>query len=191
MNVMTDIEKLDKTTGYLLLKYKNRRLNYTKLIKELYLADKAFLAEANQTITGDSYVCMKNGPVLSQLYDFVKGRAPKDIQSYWNSRFSIDGFELIANFDQFPAGKLSRAEKAVIDNIDGKFHQAGYGDMIDYVHQHNVCPEWSDPEGSSTPIKLEDMLRSVGKTPEEIALILAENETFEEEEKVFKSLAEV
>jgi predicted membrane protein len=33
-----NIEKLVQATGYLLKKYDNRRLNYTKLIKELYLA---------------------------------------------------------------------------------------------------------------------------------------------------------
>jgi hypothetical protein len=56
------IEKLMQAVGYLLKKYK-RRLNYTKLIKELYLTGRESLKETNQAISGDSYVNMKNGTV--------------------------------------------------------------------------------------------------------------------------------
>ena len=34
--------------------------------------------------------------------------------------------------------------------------------MIDIVHDKNICPEWKDPHGSSTPLKKEDIVRSIG-----------------------------
>ncbi|GHU84975.1 hypothetical protein FACS189473_3380 [Spirochaetia bacterium] len=182
-----NIEKLVQATGYLLKKYDNRRLNYTKLIKELYLADREAIDESNSSITGDSYVSMKHGPVLSTLYDLIRGKVKSDIQAYWDTRFSTDGTDLIANFDQYPIGKLSRAETAILDNIDGKFHQKRFGEMIDYVHAE--CPEWKNPGDTSSPINFEDILRVLGRTQQEIDWIVEDKKIFEEEEKVFASLA--
>jgi uncharacterized phage-associated protein len=77
------IEKLVQTTAYLLKKYGNMRLNYIKLIKELYLSDREFINAINCTITGNNYVCMKHGPVLSNLYALIKGKCrDKQAQTY-------------------------------------------------------------------------------------------------------------
>lgn len=42
------------------------------LSKILYVADRSHIAKYGRTITGDDYVAMKNGPVPSRLYDFIK-----------------------------------------------------------------------------------------------------------------------
>src|SRR6202042_2841503 len=42
------------------------------LSKILYFADKAHLAKWGRTLTGDRYIAMKNGPVPSRIYDFIK-----------------------------------------------------------------------------------------------------------------------
>jgi uncharacterized phage-associated protein len=182
------IEKLAQATGYLLKKYDNRRLNYTKLIKELYLADRESLNTTNAAITGDTYVNMKHGPVLSNLYNLIKGRSQdKEAQLYWDSRFSTDGGDVLANFDQYPEGKLSRAEKAILDKIDGQFHQNRYGELIDYVHAN--CPEWRNPGTTSIPLPLADILDALGRTQEDIAWILEETRAFREEDRVFASLS--
>jgi uncharacterized phage-associated protein len=183
-----NIEKLVQATGYLLKKYDNRRLNYTKLIKELYLADREAINEINASITGDSYVSMKHGPVLSNLYNLIRGKSiDKEAQAYWDCRFSTDGTDLLANFDQYPIGKMSRGEMAILDNIDGQFHQKGYGEMIDYVHAK--CPEWKSPGNTSIPIDFEDILRALGRTKQEIDWIMEDRQAFKEEEKTFASLS--
>jgi uncharacterized phage-associated protein len=183
-----NIEKLVQATGYLLKKYDNRRLNYTKLIKELYLADREAINEINSSITGDSYVSLKHGPVLSTLYDLIRGKAKdRDAQAYWDIRFSTDGMDLLANFDQYPIGKMSQGEMAILDKVDGQFHQKRYGELIDYVHAE--CPEWQNPGNTSIPIKFEDILRALGRTEREIDWIVEDKKAFEEEEKVFAALA--
>ncbi len=48
------------------------KLNKHKLFKILYFADKKHIATYGRTFMGDQYVAMANGPVPSQLYDFVK-----------------------------------------------------------------------------------------------------------------------
>jgi hypothetical protein len=181
-------EKLMQASGYL-LKLNGFRLNYLKAIKILYLADRESLNRANQTISGDSFVSMKHGPVLSGLYDLVKKRhTDKTLQSAWDSRFSIDSYDLIANFDRMPEGKLSAFEKQTIAGLSKRFRDVPFGKMINYVHDH--CSEWKDPGDTSEPIPVETVLEHLGRTPEEINYIMAEIEAFDGEDSAFAMLEE-
>ncbi|MHC6203044.1 Panacea domain-containing protein [Breznakiellaceae bacterium SP9] len=182
-----NIEKLVQVCNYL-LKKNDFRLNYTKLIKLLYLADKETLDVTNSSMTGDTYVSMPNGPVLSQLYDLIKGKyKDKEAQSLWNSRFMVDAYNLIAVTNRIPTGELSKFEVNVLDTLYQQFKDSDYNDMIQYVHSN--CPEWLDPNGSSVPIEMEDILKSIGKTEQEIKWIIDEQKTFAQEDAIFASLS--
>ena len=185
---MLNLEKLIQTCNYL-LKKNDFSLNYTKLIKLLYLADKESLIGLLQTITGDTYVSMDNGPVLSKLYDLIMGKHRVDaMQNLWNSRFIRDGYNLIAATDRIPQSELSAFEMKILDQVYYKFENYSFSQMIDYVHSN--CPEWKNPEGSSIPIAPQEILKSIGRTHDEIEWILAETEAFKDEEQVFLSLAD-
>jgi uncharacterized phage-associated protein len=184
-----NIEKLIQSCNYL-IKKNNFSMNYTKLIKLLYLADKESLRDSGQTITGDAYVSMDNGPVLSHLYDLIRGLLEtKDAQAQalWNSRFMRDKYDLVAVSDRIPDSELSRFEKRILDGVYDKFKEYDFGAMIDYVH--NNCPEWANPNGSSIAIDTRDILKSVGKTDEEIEWILEEIKSFEHEDAIFSQLS--
>jgi len=184
---MFNIEKLIQACNYL-IKKNNSILNYTKLIKLLYLADRESLQQSIQTITGDTYVSMDNGPVLSRLYDLIKGKYRNEAdQSLWNSRFIKDEYFLRVATDNIPQGELSIFEMKILDKIDEKYKNDDSRAMIKYVHE--ICSEWENPNGSSIPIKPEKILECIGKTKEEIDWILSETEGFEEEERAFQSLA--
>lgn len=180
-----NIEKVIQACNYL-IKKSNFSINYTKLIKLLYLADKESLNQSLQTITGDTYVSMDSGPVLSTLYDLIKGKGKEKDQVIWDSRFIRDGYNLIGVTDRIPQGELSAFEMQILDKIYDHFRDYDLRKMIDYVHKE--CPEWEFPNGSSIPIHPEKMLESIGKTPEEIEWILEEARAFEEEETAFLSL---
>ena len=166
-----------------------RSLNYTKLIKMLYLADKEALNGSMQTISGDSYVSMDNGPVLSALYDLIKGTYhDRESQGLWNSRFIRDGYDLIAATERIPHGELSEYETDALDKIYGQFKDKTVWEMIAYVHSN--CPEWKDPNGTALAIETRDILKSLGRTPYEIEWVLSEMEAFDEEDKLFSALAE-
>jgi hypothetical protein len=155
----------------------------------LYLADKESLKMALQTITGDTYVSMNNGPVLSRLYDLIMGRyREEEEQSLWNSRFTRDGYNLIAVTDRIPQGELSAFEMQILDQVYDKYKDVKVGEMIKYVHDN--CPEWKFPDGSSIPIQPNEILESIGKSSEEIDWIIAETRAFEEEKRALISLAE-
>ena len=183
---MFNIEKLIQVCNYL-VKKNNFSLNYTKLIKLLYLADKESLKQSLQTITGDTYASMDNGPVLSKLYDLIKGVYRKEPDQYlWNSRFIKDEYNLVAGTDRIPQSELSVFEMKILDKIYEQFKDTDYRGMI--KHCHDFCPEWKNPHGSSIPIEPEEILQSIGKSSEEIDWILAETQAFEEEERSFQSL---
>lgn len=181
-----NIEKLIQACNYLMRKYEYT-LNYTKLIKLLYLSDKESLKSTNQTITGDTYVSMDNGPVLSFLYNLIKNKCSNEAQTLWNSRFMRNDFDLIAITEKIPDSELSGFEKGILDDINDKFKDFNFGKMIDYVHDN--CPEWKDPKGTAIPIDTKEILRSIGKTEDEINWIIEDQESFNAEDAVFQSLA--
>jgi len=181
-----EIEKLIQTVNYILKKY-DYKLNYTKLIKLIYLADKEALKDSDDTITGDNYVSMENGPVLSSLYDLIRNKlSDTEYQNTWNKYFKVDGYNLLALHRNIPNDELSDFEMQILDKIDNKFHDATYGKMIDYLHDN--CPEWKNTS-SSIPIPLGDILKSIGRTTEEIEFILQERDIFEKEKALFRNLA--
>lgn len=184
---MMNIDKLIQACNYL-LKKNNFIINYTKLIKLLYLADKESLRGSLQTITGDAYVSMDNGPVLSGLYDLIRDKYhDENIQDLWNSCFLKNKYDLEATITQISQDELSIFELQILDQIYEKFSDYSVWDMIHYVHTN--CPEWTYPEGTSIPIHPDEILASIGKSSEEISWILAETQAFEEEKHSLLSLA--
>lgn len=184
-----DIEKLIQVAGYILGKY-GGVLNYTKLIKILYLADRKSLSETGYPITGDSYYSMKNGPVLSSLYDLVRNKYDKKegVQYYWNSKFTKDGYDIHMTVGFIPHGLLSDYELETLDTVDERFHSLGYGDLIDFVHDPSNCPEWQDTD-SSIPLRKERILSVLGFSEDEIEFLSSEEASYSEEDRVISSLS--
>ncbi len=77
-----------------LLKLNHYCLNYTKLIKLLYLADREALIKWDITITKDRYSSLDNGIVLSDLYDLIKKKGIHENQCFWNTYFITEGYNL-------------------------------------------------------------------------------------------------
>ena len=182
-------KKLMDAARYLLSR-NGGRLNYTKLIKLLYLADRKHLQLYDSPITGDSYVSMKMGPVLSSLFDLLKEKS-KDARNQvaWNLRFeTISNDVLTTTRPDYPSstGELSRAEKITLSSVDDEFKKRDYRWMVDYVHE---LPEWqSPPSGSMRALPLEAILRALGKDEDHIRFILGEMESYEKEDKLFARL---
>ena len=62
----------------MLLKLHGKPMKYLGLLKMLYIADRLALKLMEQPITGDRYVSMDYGPVLSGVYDLIKGKPVDD-----------------------------------------------------------------------------------------------------------------
>ena len=183
-----NIHKLIEVVNYMLKKYEYR-LNYTKLLKMLYLADRQSYYDIGSPITGDTYAALKAGPILSNTYNLIRNKGNQNDQNLWNSRFLKDAYDLVALTDKIPCNTLSDYEKEVLDGIDSKFHNYTFTDLIEYTHAN--CPEWKAPKDSALPISIESILQALGKSPDEIAFIIEEEQSFAQEEAALAQLSEL
>jgi uncharacterized phage-associated protein len=153
----------------LLLKENGGRMNYMKLIKLLYLADREALSRWARPITGDVYVSMDRGPVLSKVLDIINSGKDPEVDSYWHKYISPPVSYEILIIDTPAVNVLSKREKELLLSIYEKYKPFDEWQMVKICH--DTLPEWRDPEGSSMPIRIEDILRELNKTERDIALI--------------------
>jgi uncharacterized phage-associated protein len=153
----------------LLLKENGGKMNYMKLIKLLYLADRKALSLWERPITGDAYVSMDKGPVLSRVLDKINsGKEPHTV-SYWHKYISSPETYKIKLKHEPIFDELSKRERGLLIGIFQEYGQYDQWQLVDICHE--ILPEWADPRGTSIPIQIEDILRAVNKTMRDIALI--------------------
>ena len=136
---------------------------YVKLIKLLYLADRESLIETGAPITGDRFVSMRFGPVLSRVLDLIRDDCPAE-DSVWHGYVARKRFDarLVGNPE---SKRLSDFDR---DVLDGVFDTFGCLKEWDVVARTHALPEWKDPRGSAIPIEPEDILRYSGYSEAEI-----------------------
>ena len=136
---------------------------YIKLIKLLYLADREALIETGLPITGDRFVSMKYGPVLSRVLDLIKEPSPAE-DSVWHGYIVRSGYDAVL-VDSAESDHLSEYDESVLQGI---FESYGGGKEWDVVTRTHALPEWTDPGRSAIPIDPEDILRFAGFSDEEV-----------------------
>ena len=182
-------EKLFQTVAYIL--YRNDgEMDYYNLIKECYIADRKSISKTGHSVTGDSYVSMNRGPVLKNLYSFIKKtNSDIDAQNNWNAYFSVDDNHKIRVLKSDISDEyLSRFEENVLNEVCQKFYKYSYQDMKAYAHTVGVFPEW-EPVGKGEEKELTmHSIMSALKIPEsEIQILLEEQKVFEQEAALFHS----
>lgn len=139
-----------------LLSLAGNTMPYLKLMKLLYLADRESFLQTECAISGDRYVSMKNGPVLSQTYDLIKGVS--DNFGYWQKHIETRGYT-VRLIDKPGKGDLSPLDMDILQGIYQKYGHLNRWDLVNLTHQ---LPEWEDPGSSSRPIRLEKLLAALG-----------------------------
>lgn len=186
MALMFDERKATEAAG-LFLALRGGRMHYMKLIKLLYLADRAALLRWSIPITTDTYVSMDHGPVVSTIYDLIRKRIEGPI---WHESISEpmgDMGKEVELLHETKLQRLSRSEEKLIRDIFARYGNWNRYALRDYVmHQ---LPEWIDPEGTSTPITIADILNAGGKDRDEIEAIEKELNRTRTAEKRFRHIA--
>ena len=135
-------------------------------IKMLYLADKESMFKWEEPITGDSIASLQYGPVLSTVYDLTKGDCPT-LREYWQTYISNADCE--ANRISLKADPgvrdLSKAEITILDSVFERFKGFSFADMKSHIHS---LPEYEEVGGGSKDMPVEHLLRTNGKSTEEI-----------------------
>jgi uncharacterized phage-associated protein len=152
-----------------LLSLNRGRMNYMKLIKLMYLADRQSLIETGQPITGDRMVSMPNGPVLSMVLDAVNSGKRFYSRNTWHEYISTPEKYAVrlnkntpneADYDE-----LSPHNIGVLRQIFAAFGKMTPWALVRYTH---TLPEWINPRGSSRAIDPATILRESGKSDTEI-----------------------
>lgn len=152
----------------MLLKLHGQPMKYLGLLKMLYIADRIALQRMEQPITGDNYVSMDYGPVLSGVYDLIKGRHVDNALPLWSKFISIHGSNCVSLLDDPGNAELCEEEEEILKEVYQTFGHLDPFDVAEWTHE---LPEWQNPYGSAIPISVEDVLLYTGKTSEEVRQI--------------------
>ena len=139
-------------------------LEILKLMKLMYLAERASYKKFGEPLIGDKLVSMDNGPVLSITLNHMNRFLPSAPEG-WEAWVSDRNDYLLALRKQINDPKedllqLSDAELEILESVWHEFGRYGSFELADITHK--ICEEWEDPHGSSLPISRSRLLRSVG-----------------------------
>ena len=179
--------RVAQMAAYLLGREKGR-MTYLKLMKLLYLADRESMKRYGHPISGDRYVSMDHGPVLSTTFNLINGavRFVEQGWNYWIADKANYDVELKRKVSRESLDELSDANLDVLSDIYAKFGKVDKWKLVDYTHRY--CPEWTDPKGSSIPIDYEDIFKALGHTPAEARKLSARLEQQRKVDRLFAKL---
>ena len=165
MDFIFDERKASEAASVLLERH-DGAMPYIKLIKLLYLADREALIETGVPITGDRFVSMRFGPVLSRVLDLING--PDAVQdSVWHSYIARRGYDAVL-VGQPGSAHLSDYESDVLEAVFDSFGREKAWDVVARTH---ALPEWTDPGHRAVPIEPEDILRYAGYDEDEVRAV--------------------
>ncbi len=180
-------KRVAQMAAYLLNK-SGGHMAYIKLLKLLYLAERQAMAKWGESISGDRFVSMPYGPVLSQTYALIQGHA--GLQSFWNDLIQDESNYEVSLKNPINDDTFDELSTAELELLNDTFQQYGYMTKFQIVnYTHDNCPEWQDPNGSSYPIKPEAIFRAMGKTEDQIQEMLKNYHEQQELDRIRASLA--
>ena len=162
------------------LKLRGGQMHYIKLIKLLYLTDREALLRWGAPVTTDRHVSMDNGPVTSRILNLITDDRPKPIWERYVSA-PLGEYEVRLINDAPPTDRLSRAEEKLMQEIFNKYGHMNRWALIDNV-MHKL-PEWQNPNGTSIPIQLRDIMQAAGEDEQQIRAVLRELKTVHDAEE--------
>lgn len=177
-----NVAKAIQAAGVLLNLHSHRRMSRIRILKLLYLADRATLSEKGHPITYDRAVAMKNGPVLSRTYDCIKNMDPEARK--WQAYIETDG-PIDVRLKRNPGNAhLSPYEIETLERISREHENQDDWELADETHK---LPEYEKHKVaiSKEDIPLEDILEALG-LGEKIEEIRAENEAHASATRLFE-----
>jgi len=166
-----DIDKAIAAAAYLIQKA-GGRYDVFVLLKTIAWAERNAIISHGRTITGDKLVSMDKGPVLSCIYDLIKGKeliAYPDALTKWKKHISERQAHLLRLKDNPEIGYLSVREMKILDDAFHTISKIPAFWLAEWTHQN--FPEWEDPKGSSREIDPVKILKTAKKSDNEIAEI--------------------
>ncbi|WP_169737292.1 Panacea domain-containing protein [Simplicispira psychrophila] len=169
-----DVNKAAQLVFFFLKKSSERHMNITKLrlVKWLYLSERASYEEFGEPLTGDKLGALRHGPAPSETLALIEGTSRAFPGNPWKNIIKVDRepkhqyvsltsnceYKSIEDLDRF-----SDAELILINFIWEKYGGWSAKDLESHLHDTNLFPEWSWKEGDGTNwIDIETILKVVG-----------------------------
>jgi len=152
-------------------------IDVLKVVKLVYLADREAMASWGFPITNDKHVSMPHGPVNSLTYEMIGGGGEsEDWQNLLSDRKDYR-IALARALGEDDDDELSDAEIEAMNAVWDRFGSMSKYEVRDWTHDH--CPEWEDPNGSSTPIPHDRTLRFLNvENPDKFAERIEVNRSY-------------
>jgi hypothetical protein len=158
--------KATQTTA-LLLELNGGEMDYAKCTKLLYNIEREALNRWTRPVMFDELYSLPFGQVVSKTLDKAKFENQNN-RSFWREHIETYNENNIRLIKDCGRGKLSRAEIELIKEFNENYKGKTPGQMIDEHHNPKLFPEWKDPGHSRIKTSYSDLLRILGKTPEQI-----------------------
>ena len=149
-----------------------KRMHYLKLLKLMYLMDREALLRWGAPVTNDRYFSLPKGPILGRVKNLMVEEPLPSERGFWSDHISSPNSYVIELIDDAGDDELSEAEEELIDEVFAKYGHIDRFKLIDHLHE--ILPEWKDPNGSSIPITIADILAAGNKGPAEMKAIEAD-----------------
>ncbi|MCA9161798.1 MAG: SocA family protein [Planctomycetales bacterium] len=168
MNYPFDLKKAIQATSVLLKEHEREQMEYLRLLKLLYIAERETIRETGRPIIGSRYVAMKNGPLHSRVYDLIKG---EDIGSPdWGKFFRTVSIE-IEQIEPADVDALSRFEIRKLKEVHDRYRNVDTWALVEETH---ALDEWRknypDPsQNTSHLIPIEDVMSGVDNYEDALA----------------------
>jgi len=151
----------------------SQSMDHAMLLKLLYLSDRRSFVEVGYPIMGATMVAMEYGPVLSEVYDCIKGAPRFEV---WPTRLKNDGVR-VALLDPNDVEELQNislyAEKILRDVFEQYGHWDLWGEHGLIEELHRSLKEWQSSGTLTIPIDERLILEDAGLTKAEIDVHIA------------------
>lgn len=185
---MFNERKVAQMAAFFLQQTPTGQMSHLKLMKLLYLAEREGLRCLGYSLTGDRWVSMPHGPVLSMTLNLMDGdmESGRDGWESWVSDKADHELSLRRAVTPEAFDELSPAECDVLEAIWQQFGGLDKWTIRDWTHVH--CAEWHDPLGSSMPITPRVLVDALGFAPEVAQELVARLESDQVVDRLFAGM---
>ena len=139
-------------------------INVLKAVKLVYLSDRESIARRGHPVLDEKRVSMPHGPVNSSTLNYLNGSYRDD--GGWSEFLSDRANHRVAVANQSISiddlDELSERELIIFESVWDRFGGMDGYDLADWSHDPKNVVEWEDPNGSSRPIALAQIMAAVG-----------------------------
>ena len=163
-----DVEKAIQSVLYIANRL--QRKDFHKIFKILYFSDRNHLAKYTRSITGDTYIAMKDGPAPSNIYDIFKAMRGDgffaDSVKQFTEDFQVVNYNFIKPLKDADLDYLSISDVEEIDDSLNKYGNLTWDEVREKSHDY----AWRNT-AQGHPISIKNMLLEKGENSDYIDFV--------------------